>query len=887
MTRICLGLLLAVSALWGQGSRSLGFSGTQGLLVTLPNAAPFNSLGSCRWEFRIHGFSIPQPANQRIFDHGGLNVTLVGGATQIRVTNFLDGFSASIVIDIPNRTDIVVRLQRDIPRKRMSFQVWNADGSDPKEGTSALTGNPVNFTGTLFLGRDQYSGTRLLAGQLAYLRWYSDIVPLDAPPPSNLSGGTLAALELENNIVDSSGRNLTTTLEQTGVYSNTPVIALLPADFTVRAGAPFNVDASPSGAASYFWQQLSGPDTLVFANRTAAATKVTGAVAFGTYTLRLTVTGSSGQKATRDLRIGAVPTNADGVVLQSDPTIAFLTGPMLRDGLSPWPYYDFIRKDHGHLLGKSYAPFHLTDQNTPAAGTITLTQNSTTVTGVGTQFQSLFACNNSDEHVLAYYRDAQNQEGRSPLAVVACPSNTQITLAAPWQGTTQSGVRYQRWDANQAKRWSEGINYYDSVLVQYQNWYRTGIEDFRNYARTLADAWWISFQIDGGRNPNSITQGIVAPRRVALDGLLLRSFDGKPEYLPWLKSYTDTAQTLYQDWLVSSGGAFGYGTREPGYTFLFMVLLAKAHPDPAVRSAYLAKINARTTDFWYDYQCKADNPPNRCQSPAGAYRWPDVGFYAGNAELPFHVAIAMEGLAKGHQLTGNATLRTVIERFLEHATTAMAGNVPLYVTAVSGFNQSVRCRSFQYWAYATPGGASNSVGSLASGASCPTSDRVRDNRALNNEFPNIFGYAFRNFGKPFYKDFGDEVFAATFGKEQGPRTDGFYGRVDSGIGDYGKQYGQSLRSSGSYLATRLNSSTDAKPLPLSVGFSLASVPNAASVRLTLQHPSGMVTTATCATSPCAINADRIQGDHRLTLEYLSSANQVLATTQRNYTIVAP
>ena len=47
---------------------------------------------------------------------------------------------------------------------------------------------------------------------------------------------------------------------------------------------------------------------------------------------------------------------------------------------------------------------------------------------------------------------------------------------------------------------------------------------------------------------------------------------------------------------------------------------------------------------------------------------------------------------------------------------------------------------------------------------------------------------------------GDDMFSATFGAGQGPGADEYWGRADT----TSKQYGQSFRSSGSYLAFRLH-----------------------------------------------------------------------------------
>ncbi len=889
--RALLLLLLALAPLASaQGVASLNFFNDQGATATIPNAPPFSSLGSFRWEFRLHGFQLNQPNLQRIFEVSNISVSLVPASTNLRVTNFLDGGGESLTIDLAGRSDVVVRIQRDLSRKRMTLQIWDSDGANFAEtAPQPLTGDPRNFAGPLTIGKNSFDFERLQAAQLAYFRWYQSLVAYQAAPPANVAGGDLADFEFENTIADTSGRNLPLAFDQATNYNLTPVIALLPRDFSVRASSAFSIDASPSAAASYFWQQLSGPDVLTFSSRTSAIPTVTGAVAFGTYVIQLRVTGASGNSAIRQVKVGAVPTNREGVVQVADDKVDFIIGPQLRDGVSPWPFYDRIRKDTGHLLGRAYAPLIAADFDSPVAGTISVVNGSTTISGTGTAFRSVFSCDGREEFAVLSYPDGAGGFGRRLLYVSSCPSDTEILTNVPYAYASAAGVQFQRWDASVTRRWSEGLNYYDSALVQYQNYYRTGIDDFLTYARTLADGWWRIPQIDGGRDPNSRDIGFMPPRRVSLAGLLLRSMEGKPEYLTWLKAHVDVSTAAYLEGLrASPTSEYGQGVREPGYSYLHIALMAKAHPDASVRTAYLALLNDYATSFWYDYQCRPDNAPNRCLGPLGAYRWPDPGFYGGNAEVPFHVAIAMEGIARAHLLTGNSTLATVIERFSNHIATDLSGGQPIWQTAVSGFDPQVRCQAFQYWVYATPGGPeTNESGNQTAGASCPNYDAVRDNRSVNNEFPFFLGYAYRDLRLPIYQDLGDDVFAATFGQEQGPRTDGFYGRVDTGFGDLGKQYGQSLRSSGSYLASRLNSSTQPIYLTLFVGFSLAAVPGATSVRLTAYSPNGREATADCTAAPCAVQADRIQGDHRLRLEYRSATGKVLAATNRLYAVVAP
>ena len=875
--RALLLLLLALAPLASaQGVASLNFFNDQGATATIPNAPPFSSLGSFRWEFRLHGFQLNQPNLQRIFEVSNISVSLVPASTNLRVTNFLDGGGESLTIDLAGRSDVVVRIQRDLSRKRMTLQIWDSDGANFAEtAPQPLTGDPRNFAGPLTIGKNSFDFERLQAAQLAYFRWYQSLVAYQAAPPANVAGGDLADFEFENTIADTSGRNLPLAFDQATNYNLTPVIALLPRDFSVRASSAFSIDASPSAAASYFWQQLSGPDVLTFSSRTSAIPTVTGAVAFGSYVIQLRVTNAAGNSDLRTVKVGAVPTNSEGVVQVSDDKVDFILGPQLRSGLSPWPFYDAIRRSRGRDFGETYAPLIAADFDSPAVGTISVTNGSTTVTGTGTAFTSLFLCTGivaADEAIVINYPDGSGGFGRRLLPVVSCPSPTSIIIDVPYAYPSAAGVQYTRWDAATSKRWSEGINYYDSVLVQYQNYYRTGNDDFLTYGRTLADGWWRCPQIDGGRDPNSRDIGFMPPRRVSMSGQLLRYMDGKPEFLTWLKAHVDVSKGAYLTELAAtSGSVYGHGTREPGYSYWNLALMAKVHPDASVRTGYLADLNTFATSFWRDFQCKSSNPSHRCQSPTGAFRWPDPSFFGGNAQQVFHNAVGMEGIGRAHILTGNSTLLTVINEFANHLETGTTPGSQTIFQRQTGFG-GMPCQMFQYWSYATASVQnSDANGNNIDGASCPTSDLIRDNRSLSNLTHYTLGYT----GKI---SFGDEVFAANYGRTQGPLADGRYGLVDTT--DNGKQHGQSLRSSGNYLAMRVPVIAPVS-INISVGFSLTNFAAATSARVIITGGNGKIWENTCASSPCVVaGVVTGQGDHTMVIQYRSAALQVIASSSR-------
>jgi len=76
------------------------------------------------------------------------------------------------------------------------------------------------------------------------------------------------------------------------------------------------------------------------------------------------------------------------------------------------------------------------DYGAERTGSVTATNGSTTVTGSSTQFQSQWACNGTDTIAI------QDSGGfRRGYTVVSCASQTSMTIATPYAGSTESGRR--------------------------------------------------------------------------------------------------------------------------------------------------------------------------------------------------------------------------------------------------------------------------------------------------------------------------------------------------------------------------------------------------------------------------------------------------------------
>ena len=147
----------------------------------------------------------------------------------------------------------------------------------------------------------------------------------------------------------------------------------------MRAGFPAQLDGSrsfsladSSSQVSYQWGQVSGPTTVRWSDTTVATPTIEGLI-FGTYTFQLTVKDVTGKTASTTLQVGAVATDANGVVVQADPNADKLFGPMIAFGQNPWGYADERALRATTLRSAAYDTQGLTNPTweTPLGGTVT------------------------------------------------------------------------------------------------------------------------------------------------------------------------------------------------------------------------------------------------------------------------------------------------------------------------------------------------------------------------------------------------------------------------------------------------------------------------------------------------------------------------------------
>jgi len=606
-------LLLAVAPAFG-ASQSVGVS--SGLAsIKLPNTAPWTTMGlstsPMRWESRVHNFGTDWPYG------GGAYLVNLGPVALMRgqFTNWAQADTASgpygndvvynngpIAYGCCNTmSDVLVRVQRDVANKRYTLEVCNASGGGCLSGTVQI----VSYGSQSWVG---WPMALHPGGDVAFLRWFSGVVPLGTPIPLGGAVGDLGDWEFEGNMRDASGHGLNFTGGSVG-YSATPTYP--PAcnagtQQTFRAGYPASLNGSASypldGGTflSYMWQSLSGPSALSWSSHSVVSPQVRGLV-FGSYVFQLTVTDGSNLSSVCTVKDGAVATDNNDTVITNNTAIDTLLGPMVRYGANPWPWFDNRHKqaaDNENSVMDTYFPAWW---NTPAQGTVTVVTGSNKVVGVGTTFTTTFCQGPTKPTVaqagypmIAIWHPLGSGTGRTMQLVVSCTDDTHLTIDDAYNddGKTLPGAGLTYAADNQyASMWgwsqvSAPANYYDNVAAYYALYYRSGIDDYLTAARKLADRFW--------ENP-PINQGVhswdfgYTGRSVSAMGLVLRALDGRPDM--WATPAGAPAGGLHTIWddyiyyLNTYDPSRGiWDIREEGYELAMVSYCAMFDIDPTYQS---------------------------------------------------------------------------------------------------------------------------------------------------------------------------------------------------------------------------------------------------------------------------------------------------------------
>jgi hypothetical protein len=569
------------------------------------NSAPWTKVDNWRAELRIHNFA-SDDTYQPIFNTNSFSVRLGPGPNVYGVlTSWADRSQACGVI-FNSHTDVILRFQRDAENKRLTAEVWNAiDGSGYAQSTcgipTGLETRPNDGGSKILMGG--------LKGSISYVRVYRTLVPLHTAP-SNTVDGDLLDYELEGNAQDSGPYRANVSLKS-AAYTTTPsyppavIFGQYPASRTFLApGGSVAIDGSSSFTATdnakltYQWQQASGPSTGTFSAPTASSTTFSAPLP-GTYTLQLSVTDNMQNQGVQRVKFGGVTTEANGLISTGDPALDYILGPLTMWGTSPWPWYDLAERAAADAILPYVTKYP--DPGTLLSGTISLGSlsngNPPAVIGTGTQFTTELKVGDS---IAFSWPAPDGLIGQWRVNVASITDDTHLSLDTngyprPFPFSDLSAYKIDRsqytyWGDNQnvTTNW----NFYDDALAFYRLYYRTGIDDYLMAARQLADGWY-HYANDHGYT-------IQPPRFASQQGIMVRALEGHPEYWNGILAY----MVYPLSWSAQFNQMTPYpsGTqiepRENGYMLRWGALIAKLHPDPAIRQKWCTNIANAVTNVW-------------------------------------------------------------------------------------------------------------------------------------------------------------------------------------------------------------------------------------------------------------------------------------------------
>jgi hypothetical protein len=372
------------------------------------------------------------------------------------------------------RTNILVRIQRNINQRRLDIELWNVDGSgyDLRSMTGLSFATPFGDDDGNINEFPHAEGNT----HLAFMRAFTTLVPLGARPPVTSDTGDYFDWKFDGNGDDASGNNRKASAGGTTFVATPNQLAVaLPktaatpawAPFRpLRAGHPSRLDGTGSysladadDAVTCFWQQLphatGEPLTsqVIFDDYNSCAPTVTGLV-FGPYRFRLRVTDAAGQTSTKDLEAGAVAYDDNGVVIYPDERLYALLGPTKVYGSNDWEYPDERLTWMAQNNWNRYAVFGGTWDaedslssiaGVPRSGTVHVTNGSNKLYGVGTNFLQVFCGGRVGSAITSPFgayaairMPTGWREYRYQWRVASCESDTELTMIGGWQWATIS-----------------------------------------------------------------------------------------------------------------------------------------------------------------------------------------------------------------------------------------------------------------------------------------------------------------------------------------------------------------------------------------------------------------------------------------------------------------
>lgn len=251
--------------------------------------------------------------------------------------------------------------------------LWKPDGSGRISATEAAA-----YTGAYGWGRTNingdYNGTNPpsassgAGGTLHFFRVYAGAPadPTKAPADAVTTPGDLFNIELDGATTAGAGWTLSASSGGSFAASSLtdPIVSFAlnnGLDFhTTKAGTPYTLtytgfaaratDGTPSILG---WNIVDSPlaGSAKLNTYTGSTAQITCSQ-FGDHTVRLTAADSTGVRVSGDVRVGCVPVDSRNIVVQTNPTLETVIGPVPFFGAVPWTWAEWT--DVGNAIAQRY-----------------------------------------------------------------------------------------------------------------------------------------------------------------------------------------------------------------------------------------------------------------------------------------------------------------------------------------------------------------------------------------------------------------------------------------------------------------------------------------------------------------------------------------------------
>lgn len=683
-------LILFLLSLSAWASQALTTAAALSIRGTIPNTGTYSAVGSFRIEGHLNGWTT-QSAHNGVFEKDSDWKLWISSDNYLVWTG--PGASDQISILITGLSKFRFVAQRrcadeiTCPSGTLTLEIWNELTGAYSSTSMTLTSTGLKDMRNATISIGKFYEANSPTAEFGAIRWFASQRALASTPPARhitSSYGDLADFEFEGNLTDSSANAISmSVLGGSAAYSTVsainPAVTLASTNPTTKkAGASVTLDCSASFAnndnptLTVAWSQNSGPDSGTFGSPSATVTSFNNGSVFGTYSLRVTATDASANATQSDFKLGSVRTDSQDRVVFSNANYERLLGKLIRWGANPWTWNDISAK---YAADQVIAILDSTNGNgfydyfnqAAANGTISVQYNNNVVTGTSTQFQTDF-CGGpgnttpsaSTNRIYIWYphpdyptspaypSNPTTQKGRGGFWVKECTSQTSLKLAresgadlvfsqAGTGSDTFSGLKY----AISSNVKDTGYlftnipaNYYDNVLALYALYFRSGIDTYRDAARTLASRFFSGPNWDSGTNwwyfnagtTNDSGKGaanftVAGPARgAAVAGLILWGMeDGSVDVWPGVSH-------LFDNWIYYSGAyqiaAGGIGDiREGAYMLGGLGLCSLFNTNLSYRDTYCKNgLQNSINNLWAVYRCSTpgvcDTTENTWVAPA-------------------------------------------------------------------------------------------------------------------------------------------------------------------------------------------------------------------------------------------------------------------------------